>query len=258
MQQAQDRLKEAERNGAADEQQRAIEELQQAKAELERILRQLREEELEQLLAMLEARFQKMLKDQTVVYEGTVLLDSVPRDQRDQDELIQGGRLSRNEGEIALDAEKALQLLLEDGTSVAFPETVEQMRDDMLLVADNLRLVDVGELTQNIELDIIATLGELIEALRRAQADLQQGDPPPPQQGQQGQPADPHLIDQLAELKMIRALQIRVNKRTEQYGAMMASQAERLPDIVDALDVLAGREDRIHKATRDLELGRNQ
>jgi hypothetical protein len=57
---------------------------------------------------------------------------------------------------------------------------------------------------------------------------------------------------------MIRALQVRVNKRTEQYDALMATEADRLPEFIDALDVLAGREQRIHKATRDLDLGRNQ
>ena len=58
-------LEEAKRKDAAEEQQEAIRELEQAKAELEKILRQLREEELERMLVMLEARFRKMLDEVT-------------------------------------------------------------------------------------------------------------------------------------------------------------------------------------------------
>ncbi len=77
------KLEETERKGATEQQLKAIKELEQAKAELERILRQLREEELERTLTQLAARFRKMLELQTAVYEGTVRLDKVPEAQRD-------------------------------------------------------------------------------------------------------------------------------------------------------------------------------
>ena len=61
--------------GGRRRQEAAIRELEQAKAELEEILRQLREEELERMLAMLEARFRKMLQAEIEVYEGTKRVD---------------------------------------------------------------------------------------------------------------------------------------------------------------------------------------
>src|SRR3546814_18020253 len=63
------------REQADEKQAEALRELEQAKAELEESLRQLREEEMARMLALLEARFRKMLDAQAQVYEGTVRVD---------------------------------------------------------------------------------------------------------------------------------------------------------------------------------------
>ena len=125
--------------------------MEQAKAELERVLRQLREEELERTLTQLAARFRKMLEMQTAVYDGTVRLDQVPEAQRTHDHEIESARLSREESQIVHEVEKALSLLREEGSSVAFPEAVEQMRDDMRQVAERSAAIKVEKLTQGIE-----------------------------------------------------------------------------------------------------------
>ena len=78
MQEAQKKLDEAKRDDAVEKQAEASKELEQAKADLEEILRQLREEEMARTLAMLEARFRKMLDQQIEVYEGTKRLDKWP------------------------------------------------------------------------------------------------------------------------------------------------------------------------------------
>ena len=71
MEEAKKRLEKAKKEGAVDEQEKALRELDTAKAELEEILRQLREEEMKRLLAMLEARFHKVLQIQREIYAGT-------------------------------------------------------------------------------------------------------------------------------------------------------------------------------------------
>jgi hypothetical protein len=239
-----------------EKQEEAIRQLEQAKAELEEILRQLREEEIERMLAMLEARFRKMLELQRDVYDGTVRLDKVPPTQWTHNHEIQSSRLSGKESQIVIECDKALLLLREDGTSVAFPEAVEQMQEDMQQVVVRLGQAKVGSITQEIEKDIIAQLEEMIEALKKAQQDMedrkQQGQPPP------GRPQDPALVDLLAEVKMIRALQMRVNRRTARYSKLVeGEQAEKL-ELIEALQRLAEREQRIYRVTRDLELGRNR
>lgn len=254
MQQAQKKLRDAERSGASEQQQKAIEALEQARAELEEILRQLREEQRERLLAMLEARFRKMLQMQVKIYETTQQLDRVPLDRRDHDEEIEAGRLSRQEKSLVLEADKAMRLLAADGTSVAFPEAVDQMREDMQQAAVRLARLQVGATTQGIEEDIIAALEEMIEALQQAQKEQESRRSKP----SQGQPTDPPLVERLAELRMIRSLQMRVNRRTERYSNRIEESQAQLPEILKALDRLAEREQRIFEATRDLETGKNQ
>jgi hypothetical protein len=111
--------------------------------------------------------------------------------------------------------------------------------------------------TQGLEEDIIAALEEMIEALQKAQKEMEEQQQQQQQQ-QQGK-QDRALIDQIAELKMIRALQLRVNKRTQRYAEMIEGQEQAVePDLVEAVRELAEREQRIYKATRDIVVGRNQ
>lgn len=261
MREAQRKLEEARRNEAIEEQIKAEEELAKAKAELEEILRQLREEELGRMLALLEERFTKMLKEQIKVYEGTLRLGQIPADKRDRQVDISAGKLSFQERKIAVDADRALTLLLEEGSSIAFPEAVEQMRDDMEQVVERLAETKVDRITQGIEEDIIKALEEMVAALQKAQQDLEESQPGQP--GQPGQPSDPPLVDQIAELKMIKALQLRVNTRTQRYARLLDDENDPVgqatdDDLRSALNRLAEREQRIQEVTRDIVLGKNK
>ncbi|HVT29953.1 MAG TPA: hypothetical protein VHE81_18190 [Lacipirellulaceae bacterium] len=257
MEEALKRLHEAERKGATDRQERAVRALEEAKAELERILRQLREEEVERTLTQLTARFRKMLEMQTAVYDGTVRLDKVPVAQRTHDHEIACAGLSRQESQIVHEVDKALLVLRDDGSSVAFPEAIEQMRDDMHQVTDRLAALKVERITQSLEKDIIAALEETIAAMEQSLKDLQKKRTPPGQMPMAGQPDDMELVDKLAELRMIRSLQLRINKRTRLYGQMMQGDQAETPELLKALAGLAERQQRVYQAAADLQKGRN-
>ncbi|MEX2092768.1 MAG: hypothetical protein WD971_08835 [Pirellulales bacterium] len=257
MQKAQQQLEESKREGAAEAQREALKQLEQAKAELERVLRQLREEEMERTLTMLAARFRKMLDAQMKIYEGTKRVDRVPEAERDHDQEIEAARLSREESLIVREADRALVLLREEGSSMAFPETVSLMRDDMQQVTERLADVKVGTLTQELEQDIIEALEETIAALDKAIKDLDKKKTPPGQAPPAGQPGDPPLVDKMAELKMIRALQMRINRRTQRYGKIIEGEQAETPELLDALVKLAERQQRVYQATSDLSQGRN-
>jgi hypothetical protein len=256
MQEAREKLDEAKRRDATEKQAEALKELEQAKAELEEILRQLREEEMARTLAMLETRFRKMLDAQVEVYEGTKRLDKVAEAERDRDDEIEAGRLSRNESQIAIEADKALVVLREEGSAVAFPEAVMEMRDDMNQIARRLSETKVGDVTQGIEKDVIAALEEMIASLKKAQKDMDEKSKQA-QQAESGESEEP-LVDTLAELRMIRALQMRVNNRTQRYAEMTKTEQTEVPELIEALRRLAEREQRIHKVTRDIVVGRNR
>lgn len=257
MEDARKKLDEAEREGATDKQREALQELERAKAELERILRQLREEEMERTLTQLAARFRKMLELQNQVYDGTVRLDQVPQAKRDHDDEIEAARLSRQEAQIVTEADKALLLLHEEGSSVAFPEAVEQMRGDMRQITERLGAAKVDKITQGLEQDVIEALEEIIATLEKAIKDLEKQKTPPGQSPPANQPTEPPLVHKLAELKMIRALQMRIYKRTQRYGEMIEGEEAETAELLEALAELAERQERVYRATADLEAGRN-
>ena len=262
MRDAQKKLEEAKRKESIEDQRQAKEELEKAKAELEEILRQLREEEIARTLAMLEARFKTMLEMQLKVYESTRRLDQVTVENRSEQFVVQAGKLAIDERKIAIEAQKALTLLEEEGSSVAFPATVEAMHEDMEQAANRLADTKIDEITIGIEEDIIAALEEMIEALQKAQQDAEKQK----QQQQQQQPQQEQekpLVDAIAELKMIKALQERVNKRTVRYARLLeddqdpVGQAESA-ELVDALKKLSERQQDVFRITRDIVLGKNK
>lgn len=263
MRDAQKKLEQAQRKESTEEMQKAERELAQAKKELEEILRQLREEEIERSLAMLESRFRRMLEQEVRIQEKTKLYDRTPPEQRNNEFEILAGKLSVEQRNVAADADRALLLLHEDGSSIAFPETVEQMRDDMEQVAARLAASKVGGITQDLETDIIDTLNDLIEALIQAQDQQQQDQQKPPQAGQAGEPGDQPLVDKIAELKMIRGLQVRINKRHKRYAGLLKNPDDPVgfsddPEIQSALDRISERQDKVQNITRDIVLGKNK
>ncbi len=256
MRKAKKKLEEAKRDEALDEQQAALDELNQAKAELEEILRQLREEEVGRMLAMLEGRFRRMLDLQNEVNNQTRRLAKIPPADRQPTEA---GKASRKQRDVMLMCDRALSLMREEGTSVALPEASVQVRDDMREVVRLLSRYDVGQLTQGIEQDIVAALEEIIGALEQAQQDAKnRKDKPKPPGGGGGQPGDPPLVDGLAELKMIRALQMRVNRRTRRYAALTKGDQTPGPEMLRRLDDLSERQQRIVEVTRDIVTGKNK
>lgn len=260
MREAQDKFEQSKRDEAAKPQEEALAELEKAKRELEEILRQMREEEMEKTLAMLEGRFRKMLEMQKAVYDATVKLDEKPAEERDRADEIEADRVARKEVKIIGEVDKAMVLLREDGTAVALPEAVMQLREDMEMVAERLTDAKVGKLTQDVESDIIEALQEIVEALAKARKDLKEGNKPPPPPGMPmgGEPGEPPLVDILAELKMIRALQMRVNRRTAQYKEMIDTEEVTAEWLEPTIRRLAEREQRIHRVTRDIVLGKNK
>lgn len=256
MEQAIEELKKKS-NKASEKQDEAIAELLKAKERLEEILRQLREEEKEMMLAALEARLRDMLGRQINVLNGTVGLAAVPEAQRTDKHRSRAVELARNQDDVALLGSKVITLLKEEGSSIAFPEALVQMRDDMLTVARRLERVDVGEITVGIEKDIVESLEEILEALQK-EIEKSKDKKQQSQQAQQGQQQDQGLVDILSELKMLRSLQYRVNRRTKQLGRLVDGEQAADPDLRSQLQSLSQRQAKIQQSTYNLATGRNK
>ncbi len=263
MRKAQQNLEDANRKKSVENMIAAEAELAAARKELEEILRQLREEEVERMLAMLESRFRQMLEREIRVYDRTRKLDGIAQKERNTNFEIRAGKISVEQNSIATEASRTLLLLREDGSSVAFPETVEQLHLDMVQVAQRLSAAKTGKITIEIEEDIIETLEYLIQALVVAQQDLEKMKQQTPGQQQAGKPGDKPLVDALAEIKMLRGLQERIYRRHKRYSNLLANPDDQIgstddPDLQHALERLSVRQQHLTDIARDIVVGKNQ
>jgi len=256
MKKAEEEIEKAKRRNARQEQEKAIEELETARAELEEILRQMREQEVERLLVQLETRLRAMLRAEKAVLAAAERIAAEPTADRERERELEAARLGREQTAIGADAVKALTLVRDDGSAVAIPEALEQVRDDATQAAARLGRGDVGGTTRGIIQDIVASLEEMVAALEKAQREQQQQ-----QKGSAGgRPAEPGeqpLVDKLSELKMIRSLQMRVNTRTRRFSQVLGEGAEQAeePELLDAVRRLSDRQRKIERAAHDIVSG---
>ncbi len=216
MRKASDSLGKKDPSDAGGHQDDAAKQLEKALEEIEKRLAQLREEMQAERLARLEARFREMLSRQKKVSLSTIELHekNTPDAELRRVDRIMLAKLAEEELALAESAQQALEIIIEDGTSVVFPRVVAHLRDDLESAA---RLLDdrrTDDYTQSVQNEIERTLEELIEALEKAQEIMEcggcKGKCPG---GQQGEP----LLPNSAELKLLRASQLRVNRQTDAF-----------------------------------------
>jgi hypothetical protein len=252
MERALEELKEQEREKALEHEDEALEELHEAASELEEMLKQLREEEKEMLLASLEARFQRMLAAETQIQEGTVSLAATP--QKDWLDQYYGRcrELAQQQNELATECAQTVNLLREDGTSVSILLAVEDIEADMGSVSGWLQESKVGDLTQSVQNDIIESLKQLIETTQKEMQEMKEQQQQQSQQ-QEGPPQKPGLVELMAEIKMLRNLQLQVNRRTKQVdGLLQSASSEDLPSLKKQVHDLAVRQRRLIETAKEL------
>jgi hypothetical protein len=213
MQNAAEDLGDEQTDRATRQQQKAVEELDKALREIEERLDQLREETREEKLARLEARFREMLARQRIVSIVTNDIDEkkVSLNRVRNRDVLGMMRLGSEETDISELGQQAYDLLLEDGTSIVFPEMVQVIREDLNRVAEMLDKEDTGQITQLVQREIEAGLTELLEALKKSKQEGEGGG------GGGGGGGNQPLLKKSAEFKMLRAAQLRVNRLTQQF-----------------------------------------
>ena len=231
------KLGKGDAKGAAGDQGDAIEDFEEAKDELEERLAQLRKEMQLEFLAALESRFRMMLERQRPLTQATAAYHKKhpDRTKRTRVETLPVREFVNEERELAEQARRALDIILEDGTSVIFPKIVGQLRDDLRGVAALLDKGHTGNYTQSQQKEIERTLEELIDAVKKAQESKGAEPGKPGEPGEPGAPPEPEpLLPDSAELKLLKSAQLRVNRRTERFDVVR-------PDS-DSLDVVLRKE----------------
>ncbi|MEZ6128229.1 MAG: hypothetical protein R3C59_06085 [Planctomycetaceae bacterium] len=252
MQEALEQLKQQEREAAVDKQDEAIAELQKAARELEEMLKQLREEEKEMVLAALEARLQRLLALQTQIHEDTLALAVTPRKDWLDIAVSQCQELSQQQADLTRECSQTTGLLREDGTSVSILVAMEDVESDMGSITTRLQETKVETLTQSMQTDVIEALKELIEATQREMEEMKSEERQQQQQQSQSQEKPP-LVELMAEIRVLRSLQLRVNRRTRQvHELLQESDSADVADLNEQLAELALRQMRLKESAAEL------
>lgn len=262
MEEAQKDLENSDRDEAVKKQQEAEDELRAAIEELEQILRQLREEEVERSLASLEDRLRRMLDMQNKVLDESQRLYEIAGGESGNRQVeIRASKLAGEEKKILTEGERAYLLLREEGSSVAFPEAMEQVNADLGKTVQRLADGKIDDLTLLIETEIVASLEEMVNALVQVQKENEEKKRQQQQQPGQSQPSqqgDQPLVNQLAELRLILTLQKRINKRTDAMSKLLENPSDEVgqadgTEILSELKGLSNRQSNIYRVTRDIQ-----
>ena len=216
--QAAENMEQGDSDQAQENQKQAEKKMKEALEEIEDRLSQLREETNEEKLARLEARFQEMFDRQQTASAMTIEIEDKRANLgrlRHRDQLLIL-RLATEELDIRELAQQAYDVLLEDGTSIVFPEVVQDMRADLETSATMLQSDKTDQYTQLVQKEIETAILDLLDALKEAQKKKDGGGGG----GGGGQGGKKPLLKQSAELKILRMRQSRLNRRTRKLEAL--------------------------------------
>ncbi len=219
----------------------ATQKLQEARAALEQERQKVLEELSRQVKRVVIQNLQEMLQRQTAVRQANESL--APRLDTDREALLQLERLAPPEQRIAAICQQTLDLVNETEFSVALPSELESLEKNMLYVSGDLTAGRGNEPVLAAERGIEQDLHDLIETFQEM--------PPDSQTNSRCNGCKGNMNKLLAELKVVRLMQTRVNKGTltANADARHAAAANQLPqELRDQIGKLRDGQDAVHFA----------
>lgn len=249
MSKAEGSLSQGSGESAESDQEQAVQDLKDAydqlREEQEKLLEQVRAEVKKRVLEGLTT----MLERQIAIRESTVTLAPKVRD-GSRNAIKALGSLGTAEGDIAQIADDLITLTEETEFGIALPAALQVVRDQMVDVQGALTGGDASDKVVNAEKQIESDLQDLLDAMKRMPT---KGKPPKgkPQKGQRDRERELNRL--LAELKMIRLMQLRVNRETltvdrTRQDALEAATAK----IEREIEGVADRQVHVRDATEKL------
>ena len=251
MQQASEQLRKKTAGDANQNQRNALKDLSQALQAIEDRLGELGEDLQQDAIQRLQQIFAQMLERQQAATKQTAALDEKRNDhdgQLKRSDRVALRKVVAEENSLAKEAQQARTLLEEEGTSIVFPSVVANLAENLLAVAKLIEDKRTGSFTQALQLEIEQTLLELLGALEQAQGS--QGDRGEAGEAGEGEQGKTPLLPNTAELKMLRALQLRVNRRTQaidknrqadqELDKLMQEQLAKISDLQAQIRDLVG------------------
>ncbi|SIN68154.1 hypothetical protein SAMN05444166_0061 [Singulisphaera sp. GP187] len=230
---------------AADNQSAALEALTKSREELAQAVEKLLVELRKELQARLVAELTEMHEMQAAIRESTQA--QAPRVlQKSRTALIAVSGLSKKEAELGERMEHLLALVEETEFGIALPTALRVLSREMRSIEGWLKAGDVAARTIALEIRVEEDLLGLLQAIRR----LPPGTPPPP-----GSPLPSDLRERerelnrlVAELKMIRLLQSRLNDDTVGVDKSRPDASSLPPELRREVEALEASQDEIRES----------
>jgi len=149
---------------------------------------------------------------------------------------------ANSQNDNVVDALKALELIADEGSAVVFYGVLVEVKKDMESIRDRLNRGNVGDDTQLIEDQTIQQLERMLAAVKKAKKDAQNPPPPPSDGGPPPGEQNKELIELVAQLKLLRELQVILNDRTTLFGKKAGGPQASDPDLQKDLKSLGERQ----------------
>jgi hypothetical protein len=214
--------------------QQADQQLQQAEEQLKGRLAEIEQQREQRALERLAAELQRLLPQQREVIADTLQIEQeLPADGNLPAELVaRCNELATRQQEIASQLRVAIDNV---AARQVFALALRGAADDMERAARRLAEHDPRRVTQQAELDALSRLQQVAEILTTPPAEPNEQDDPASQNANNNgnNSQQPPPIIELAEVKMIRWLQVELNGRTRRAEAELAESpaVERSDDL---------------------------
>jgi hypothetical protein len=256
MGQAAGKMDQGQQSEANPDQQKSVEELAKAEDDLQKAIDQAEKDKQDQQIEKIEEKLVKILDAQKGISRETKTSDDKLLSAKDGDktelrtvELKLTSDLSPGEGKLAGSAQEILDMLKKEGSTVVFPDVLAVVKKDLLDVQKRLSEKDPGKLTQAIQTEVERNLNEMIDALRKELADRREKKKGGGGGGGGGGKAP--LVPPLAELKMLRMLQLQINSRTGLVDLQSQEKAAPKDQLDQQKKELSEREAHVRKLTEE-------
>ena len=235
------------------QQNEAIDQLEKAKQDLQDAIAREQEMIQAEALAKIDQMLRKILEAQQNITLGTEKV--YPRrkgeKQYSRTDQAQLRELSEGEGRLVEDVRRILQMLAKEGTTAVFPEVLGEVKTDMGHVQKQLAKLEAGPLTQAVEHDIERSLKDMLEALRKEQSRRRKKKQGGGGQGRGGGGRQP-LVPPVAELKMLKILQLQILGRTELLSKQTVAKKAPAEQIKQQHHTLSERQGKVKNMTKTL------
>jgi hypothetical protein len=239
-------------SGADDAQGEALASLKYAREQLSA--------EAEKLLNRLRAEIKKrtiegivqMLEGQVAIRQSTERLGPRVKDGA-RNVITSVVALAGGEGKLIVIGEGLTALVEETEFGIALPAALRSVTDGMTDVKERLAAADASEEVVAAEKQIEEDLQALLEAMKQLPSQSDSGRP------QAGNAADRQrqLNRIIAELKMVRMLQVRVNRDTKDADSKRPAGEKDVPAILTRrIESLQGRQEDVHDVTERIAIER--